>query len=186
MDSLKPWISEKEIGGKKSGRSTLGRAVSLLLVSCLLGVPQAIAQSAQPAPPPQQTQQQNPNSTLVPDPSKGPLQPVPSQPQALPNAPSATGAPPQTSVTAPQQPAPPQQKPEAPLGAAAAEAGAPSGGLASKPAGNAIAPAKQRQVRSMLIKVGAIAAGAAALGIVYGLTRSTPSTPPGATTTAGH
>lgn len=182
MDSLKPWISP------------INRSFALALALCLAGVPQALAQSAQSTTqnqPAQQPQQQNPNSTLMPDPSKGPLQPAATQSQELPNAPSSTSAQPQTTVTAPpdqgqaQQPA---AKPEPPLGAAAAEAGAPAGGLASKPAGNAIAPAKQRQVRSMLIKVGAIAAGAAALGIVYGLTRATPSTPPGAAgaTTTGH
>ena len=179
--SLKPWISG------------INRSLAIVLVLCLAGVPQAFAQSAQSTQPqttqPAQTQpqqQQNPNSTLVPDPSKGPLQPVPSQTQPLPNAPSATTQP-QTTMTSPQdQTQQPAQKVEPPLGAAGAEAGRPSGGLASKPAGNAIAPAKQRQVHSMLIKVGAIAAGAAALGIVYGLSRSTSSTPPGATSTLGH
>jgi hypothetical protein len=179
MYSLKPWISER-----------IARIVAFALALCMAGVPQAFAQAAQtttPTPSTQTTQpRQNPNSTLVPDPSKGPLQPVQTQPQDLPNAPSS-GTQPQTTMAAPQdqtqQPAP---KVEAPLGAAAAETGKPAGGLASKPAGNAIAPAKQRQVRSMLIKVGAIAAGAAALGIVYGLSRSTSSTPPGATSTAGH
>lgn len=180
MYSLKPWISERT-----------ARVVAFALALCLAGVPQAFAQAAQTTTPTQSTQtqptpQQNPNSTLVPDPSKGPLQPVQTQPQDLPNAPSS-GAQPQTTMAVPQdqsqQPAP---KVEAPLGAAAAETGRPAGGLASKPAGNAIAPAKQRQVRSMLIKVGAIAAGAAALGIVYGLSRSTSSTPPGASSTAGH
>lgn len=178
--SLKPWISG------------INRSLAIVLVLCLAGVPQAVAQTAQNTQPqatqPSQTQQQqNPNSTLVPDPSKGPLQPVP-QTQQLPNAPGATGAQPQTTMTSPgdQTSQEPQRKVEPPLGAAGAEAGRPTGGLASKPAGNAIAPAKQRQVRSMLIKVGMIAAGAAALGIVYGLSRSTSSTPPGATTTTGH
>src|SRR5690348_3856321 len=60
-----------------------------------------------------------------------------------------------------------QNKPaEEPTGAAAAQTGATSGGAASKPAGMAIAPAKQRQVRSLFIKLGAIAAGGAAIGAV--------------------
>jgi hypothetical protein len=184
MNSLKPWISETTISH---------RLLALTLASCLGGIPQAFAQAAQTSTPSQGTQatqtapRQNPNSTLVPDPSKGPLQPAQSQPQDLPNAPSSNHPAPQTTMTAPQdQTQQPTQKVEPPLGAAAAETGRPAGGLASKPAGNAIAPAKQRQVRSMLIKVGAIAAGAAALGIVYGLSRSTSSTPPGATSTAGH
>ena len=76
----------------------------------------------------------------------------------------------------------PQQKPkqeQPPLGTAAAPGAPTAGGAASRPAGNAIAPAHQRQVRSLLIKIGAIAAGGAALGIVYGLTRGTNSKPPG-------
>src|SRR5205085_12043873 len=83
-------------------------------------------------------------------------------------------APPQV---APQQA--PKQSP-APLGAAAAEAAKTNGGAASKPAGAAIAPAKQRQVRSLLIKLGAIAGAGAALGTIYALTRGTSSLPPGA------
>ena len=74
-----------------------------------------------------------------------------------------------------------QNKPaEEPVGAAAAQAGATSGGAASKPAGMAIAPAKQRQVRSWLIKLGALAAGGAAIGAVVALSQGSPSKPPGA------
>lgn len=115
--------------------------------------------------------------SATPDPSKGPLKPNDNQ---LPNAPSTSQQ---------QQPSGPAREPESketPLGAAAAQAGKASGGAASRPAGIAIAPAKQHQTRSLLIKVGAIAAGAAAVGIVYGLSRGTPSVPPGATTTAAH
>ena len=76
---------------------------------------------------------------------------------------------------------PAQNKPaEEPVGAAAAQAGATSGGAASKPAGMAIAPAKQRQVRSWLIKLGALAAGGAAIGAVVALSQGSPSKPPGA------
>ena len=128
------------------------------------------------------TQDQNVGTTqqnATPDPSKGPLQPAETNP---PNAPSAT--PPNSQAQQQQQPA------QAPVGAAAAQAGKTAGGAASRPAGTAIAPAKQHQTRSLLIKVGAIAAGAAALGAVYGLSRSSPSTPPGAhtasTSTTGH
>jgi len=112
--------------------------------------------------------------SATPDPSKGPLKPNDNQ---LPNAPSAS----QQQTNSSDQSKEPEVK-EAPLGAAAAQAGKTSGGAASRPAGTAIAPAKQHQTRSLLIKVGAIAAGAAALGIVYGLSRGTPSVPPGANT----
>jgi hypothetical protein len=92
--------------------------------------------------------------------------------EALPNAPSTQQD---------QQPANAKQKDKAPLGAAAAEAGVTAGGAASRPAGSAIAPAKQGQRRSLLIKVGLIAAGGAAIGAVYALSRGTGSVPPGAT-----
>ncbi len=90
-------------------------------------------------------------------------------PQPLPNAPSQDKA---------QQ----QQKDKTPLGAAAAEAGVTAGGAASRPAGSAIAPAKQGQKRSLLIKLGLIAAAGGAIGAVYALSRGTGSLPPGATT----
>lgn len=114
--------------------------------------------------------------SATPDPSKGPLKPSDNE---LPNAPSASQ---QQQTSSSQQTQEPEVK-ETPLGAAAAQAGKTSGGAASRPAGTAIAPAKQHQTRSLLIKVGAIAAGAAALGIVYGLSRGTSSVPPGASTT---
>jgi hypothetical protein len=66
-----------------------------------------------------------------------------------------------------------------PLGTAAAEKGVTQGGAASRPAGNAIAGTKQKQSRSFLIKMGAIAAAGVALGTIYALTRGTSSVPPG-------
>jgi hypothetical protein len=67
-----------------------------------------------------------------------------------------------------------------PLGTAAAEKGQTAGGGASRPAGVAIAPAKQKRSRSLLIKLGAIAAAGAAVGTVYALSRGTGSVPAGA------
>jgi len=67
-----------------------------------------------------------------------------------------------------------------PLGTAAAEKGRTAGGGASRPAGVAIAPAKQKRSRSLLIKLGALAAAGAAMGTVYALSRGTGSTPAGA------
>lgn len=127
--------------------------------------------------------------------SPGPLQPQPtSQPpadaQTLPNAPSAT-TPPTTVVIGPDGKPVPQQAAQSgqtpspsgttqPLGTAAAEKATTAGGAASRPAGTAIAPAKQRQVRSFLLRMGLIAAGGVALGTVYALTKGSPSKPPGA------
>ena len=89
--------------------------------------------------------------------------------QAPPAQPSA----PQTT----QAPAPPTVPPS---GTAAAEAGRISGNAASRPAGAAIAPAKQRQVRSVLIKMGIIAGAGVALGTVTALTKASGPKPPGA------
>src|SRR4051812_20614681 len=176
-----------------SSPAWLSRLMITVIAFTLCGGPQLMA--ARQTAPAQQTDQQQKGTpadqkpaaqnddqqkggtsqeNATPDPSKGPL-----KPNELPNAPSAT----QQQTSASDQSKEPQPK-EAPLGAAAAQAAKTSGGAASKPAGTAIAPAKQRQTRSLLIKVGAIAAGAAALGIVYGLTRGTPSLPPGANPTS--
>ena len=133
-----------------------------------------------------QQQQQQTRPGII-DPSKGPLTPAPStnqdeqqpttEPQNLPDAPSSTqGAQPQTEIPA-QKPRPRSTQP---VGVGTAQQAPTAGGAASKPAGAAIAPAKQKQYRSLLIKIGAIAAGGAALGTVYALTRATKSTPPGA------
>jgi len=86
----------------------------------------------------------------------------------------------QTEAPAAQQPDRSAQPAQQPAGAAAAQQAPTSGGAASKPAGMAIAPAKQRQVRSLLIKLGAIAGGAVAIGTVVALTKASPSKPPGA------
>lgn len=79
----------------------------------------------------------------------------------------------------PDSPQPQRPRPIAPAGTAAAEKGKTYGGGASRPAGTAIAPVKQRQVRSLLIKLGLIGAAGVALGSVYGLSKSSPSNPPG-------
>jgi hypothetical protein len=176
------------------------RTLALTLTVLLCGVPEVLAQTSQStqssqAQPAQQqaSQQQNgaqqqqapPKSgqsqTLDVDPSKGPLQPVtPASPDnQLPSAPSASQ--PQQSVA----PSPQKTAPPAPQGVAVAGEAKTNGGPASEPAGTAIAPAKQRQMRSLLIKIGAIGAGAAALGAIYGLTRSTPSHPGSSTAAAG-
>jgi hypothetical protein len=137
------------------------------------------------------------------NPSQAPLEPVPAEtpvppdsaepatkPAAAP-ADSSSRATPQSdqpeTQNLPGNPEPQKpQKPEEPVGAAAAERGRTAGGAASKPAGTAIAPAKQGQVRSWLIRIGAIAAAGAAFGTVYALSRKTPSTPPGVQTLGAH
>jgi hypothetical protein len=72
------------------------------------------------------------------------------------------------------------QKPQRPVGTAAAEAPTVSGVTAAQPAGFAIAPAKQRRVRTLVLKVGAIVGAGVAVGSVIALTAATSSKPPGA------
>ncbi len=72
------------------------------------------------------------------------------------------------------------QKPQRPVGTAAAEAPTVNGVTAAEPAGVAIAPAKQRRVRTIVLKVGAIVGAGVAVGTVIALTAATSSKPPGA------
>jgi hypothetical protein len=71
------------------------------------------------------------------------------------------------------------QSPQPPVGTAAAGALRGSGVAASQPAGLAMAPAKQRRVRTIVIRVSAMVGAGVAVGTVVALTRATPSKPPG-------
>jgi len=142
----------------------------------------ATQQPSQNTPPAGQGQPQPANQGTTVNPSQAPLAPVTTYPDATgaqqeptsPNAPAQT-APAQTTV--PEAPQP--KKPAEPVGAATAESVPTTGGAAAKPAGVAIAPAKQHQTRSLMIKIGAALAAGAALGTVYALSHGTSSTPPG-------
>ncbi|HEY3768815.1 MAG TPA: hypothetical protein VGN44_09085 [Candidatus Angelobacter sp.] len=133
----------------------------------------ATDQSAAPATSNQNSSQQ-PGSNV--NPSQGPLKPVTTYPDAAGEQQAQPQSMPQNLPDGPQA-----KRPTEPVGAATAESVPTSGGAAAKPAGVAIAPAKQHQTRSLLLKVGAVVAGGAALGIVYALSHGTSSTPPGAT-----
>lgn len=184
-------------------------ALSAALAFCLCGVTEfALAATQETTEVPQyansqpanaqvpETAQQVPKNdprfgTTKPDPSQGPFETIPGRRPSpdLTNAPSAVRQEEEQSKPVLEAPAtgPPVATqrsnglPE-PLGTATAERGSLRGGAASRPAGIAIAPAKQRQLRSLLIRMGAVAAGAVALGTVYGLARSSPSRPPAAQT----
>jgi hypothetical protein len=108
-----------------------------------------------------------------------------SQPPAFPQ--SAAQQSPSSSVPASSQdqPAPPAQSqaqpaPQKPVGTAAAEPTHAAGVAASQPAGVAVAPAKQRRTRTIVIRTAAIIGAAVAVGTVVGLTEATGSKPPGA------
>ena len=108
-----------------------------------------------------------------------PIQPASDQ---LPDSPGALQA--QVNEGLQQQVAPQPQQQQSrshePLGTAAAEWQPVTGVAASRPAGAALAPAKQRRVRSIVIKVGALLGASAALGTVVALSEASPSKPPGA------
>jgi hypothetical protein len=161
----------------QSARFAVPLLVSALLVFVNLSVAQEVPQGSS-----QQPGQSQPSGVTI-DPSAGPLKPSEQPSEApLPNAPQPAAppaAPQQRSSRPPELPTVPE-----PLGAAAAEQVRTAGGGASRPAGNAIAPAKQHQYRSLVIKLGAVAAGAIAAGAVYGLSHATPSTPPHSTVAA--
>lgn len=86
------------------------------------------------------------------------------------------------SQATPTQPAQNQSQPpgQKPVGTAAAESPDTSGIAASQPAGVAIAPAKQRRVRTLVLRTGAIIGAGVAIGSVVALTAGTSSKPPGA------
>ncbi len=70
-----------------------------------------------------------------------------------------------------------QQGPAQPVGTAAAPYEKTMGIAASRPAGAAIAPAKQRRVRTILISVGVIVAAGVAVGSVAALSHGSSSHP---------
>jgi hypothetical protein len=142
--------------------------IPIVLLSLLLAYAQAsTAQAGVP--------QQPANGTTV-DPSAPPQQPSASTASPasspLPEAPQSQSEPSRSSTATQQLPLA-----ERPLGAAAAGQIRTAGGSASRPAGEAIAPVKQRRSRSLAIKVGVVVASAVAVGAVVGLSRATPSTP---------
>jgi hypothetical protein len=105
---------------------------------------------------------------------------APSEPANLPDSPGSARL--QAFAQAPQSDG--QQSSskvtQEPVGTAAAESVETTGVAASNPAGAAIAPAKQRRTRSILIKVGALVGAGVAIGTVAALSSASPSRPPGA------
>jgi anti-sigma B factor antagonist len=158
-------------------RQIVGSLVLLLITPFAHAVPRA----PQEATPSQQVttastapQTQSPDST----PGDKKAAAETSQPDALPNSPGTvrSQAVDTDRKSNGQQPSPAQQ--QEPLGTAAAPPLKTTGVAASRPAGAAIAPAKQRRARSILIKVGAIVGAGVAVGTVVALSKASPSRPP--------
>ena len=116
-------------------------------------------------------QQDAPQQTSSQSTSTSPAQAPSSQTTSAPNTTDPNQSANQTDQNA---------KPQRPVGTAAAEAPKVNGVTAAQPAGVAIAPAKQRRVRTIVLRVGALVGAGAALGTVIALTAATPSKPPGA------
>jgi len=91
------------------------------------------------------------------------------QPQTAPGNPESAGS----QATANQG----TQHPTPPLGTAAAPAEPASGVAASRPAGAAIAPARQKRERAFVIRVGLLVGAAIAVGTVVALSSASPSRP---------
>jgi hypothetical protein len=92
---------------------------------------------------------------------------------ALPDAPSAQSS--QSSGAS--EPTGQENDNTKPLGTAAAPELKPSGVMGSKPAGAAIAPARQRRVHTILISIGVVIGAGIAIGTVAALSHGSPSRP---------
>ena len=97
----------------------------------------------------------------------------------LPESPGAMQSANQNSNSGTVNTPPSQAAPAQPSGTAAAPAVQISGNAVSRPAGAAIAPPRQRRVRSFLIKTGLIAGVGVAVGTVAALSASSPGRVPG-------
>lgn len=124
--------------------------------------------------------QQGPQSTAPSVPSQAP-QLQDTQQVATPPEPTVQDARNESIDSLPSAPSPmpaqQQTTPQQPVGTAAAPYEKPTGVAGSRPAGAAIAPAKQRRVRAIVIRVGIVLAAGAAVGTVVGLSKATHSAP---------
>lgn len=89
---------------------------------------------------------------------------------------SSSASPAASQQTQSETPSSPIQRP---VGTAAAETPPTTGFAASNPSGAAIAPAKQKRARTILIRVGVILGAGVAVGTVAALASASPSKPPG-------
>lgn len=112
-------------------------------------------------------------------PGSGQQQPsIPAQPSD--NPPSSTSAAQgQSDTPGAAQPAAGAQQggTTSPVGTAAAPKQQVTGVMGSRPAGAAIAPARQRRARTILIRVGVVIGAAVAVGTVAALSKGSPSRP---------
>lgn len=144
-------------------------AVLLILIVSSTTEPLFAQQSAAPQLPPPDTSQQKPATQSSPN-TLPPLE--------LPENPGRSAASQQNQQNQNQGAKPASRPTPQPSGTAVAPQVEVSGGAASKPAGVALAPPKQRQIRSLLIKFGFIAGAGIALGTVAALSAASPGRVP--------
>lgn len=82
-----------------------------------------------------------------------------------------------SQATSPQAAPAQQTNAQEPVGTAAAPSEKPVGAAVSRPAGAAIAPAKQKRRRTFLIRVGLVVGAAIAVGTVVALSKASRSRP---------
>lgn len=170
----------KDLEGKmRSSTNWLFRQIAVVVILAL-AIPASEAGAAMAQPPAEGGQQEataatadksankaSPDSTVAE--SALPENPVPATPQA-PDQGQQAGTPQPGSAHQ-------QDNGHKPVGTAAAPYERTMGIAASRPAGAAIAPAKQRRVRTILISLGVIAGAGIAVGSVAALSHGSPSRP---------
>jgi hypothetical protein len=155
-------ITRRIITGRLTAGKMIGGFVILALLAshCAVALPRPQAPAAQPGTEP-----------LPDSPSAG------QQPATEP-ATEKEKVEPQSESAPP--PAPQGNQYQKPVGTAAAETSSTTGFAASKPAGEALAPAKQKRSRTLIISLAAVVGAAVAVGTVAALSKGTSSKPPGA------
>jgi cytoskeletal protein RodZ len=162
----------------------IGRLPNLFLV-CVLSASLLISaeafpqstQSSDQSQPTTQVSTDDANKPSTVNNSEGPSATTTPSSNELPDAPSIAQPVQQSTESSSIQP---QNPGSVPSGAAGAKAPTVRGAPASRTVGAAIAPAKQRQSRSLLIKVGLVAGACVAVGSAFALSKGSPSKPPGA------
>lgn len=140
--------------------------LALLLAAPLAQAAPSQQQQDQQQPAPQQPAQQ-PQQQPVPD------QPQPAQNQPAPDQPQLVDRSAQPNAQTDQE----KSGSGKPVGTAAAPVTKPTGVAGSRPAGAVIAPAKQKRVRAIWIRVGVIVGAGIAIGTVAALSRGSSSRP---------
>lgn len=167
-----------------SMKNRIGRLPNLFL-ACVLSTSLVISadafpQSTQSSDQPRSTTQvstDDPNKPSTVNSSEGSSATTTPSSNELPDAPSIAQPVQQSTESSSIQP---QIPGSVPSGAAGAKAPTVRGAPASRTVGAAIAPAKQRQRRSLLIKAGLVAGACIAVGSAFALSKASPSKPPGA------